>query len=91
MGIIDNLENALSTWNDKLMEIWALLSESPQGFKGGGIWNVIVSINGTMKAIGLALLVLFFVVGGYAKSTTNFHKIKRPEVALRLFHPFRHR
>ena len=84
MGIIDNLENALSTWNDKLMEIWTLLSESPQSFKGGGIWNVIVSINGTMKAIGFALLVLFFVTG-VVKSTTNFHEIKRPEVALRLF------
>ncbi len=84
IGIIDNLENALSTWNDKLMEIWTLLSESPQSFKGGSIWNIIVSINGTMKAIGFALLVLFFVVG-VAKSTTNFHEIKRPEVALRLF------
>ena len=84
MGIIDNLENALSTWNEKLMEIWTLLSESPQSFKGGGVWDVIVNINGTMKAIGFALLVLFFVTG-VVKSTTNFHEIKRPEVALRLF------
>ena len=84
MGIIDNLENALETWNEKLMEIWLLLTESPQTFKGGGVWNIIVNINSTMKAIGFALLVLFFVVG-VVKSTTNFHEIKRPEVALRLF------
>lgn len=61
--IIDNIVNALNTWNEKLAEIWLLLTQSPQNFKGGGIWNVIVSINGALKAIGYALLVLFFVVG----------------------------
>ncbi len=84
MGILDNLENALQTWNEKLADIWVLLTQSPQQFKGGGIWSVIVNINGALKAIGLALLVLFFVAG-VIKSTTNFHEIKRPEVALRLF------
>jgi hypothetical protein len=34
----------------------------PTEFKGGGIWNVIVNINGALQAIGLALLVLFFVI-----------------------------
>lgn len=61
--IIDNIVNALNTWNEKLAEIWLLLTQSPQNFKGGGIWTVIVSINGALKAIGYALLVLFFVVG----------------------------
>ena len=61
--IIDNIVNALNTWNEKLAEIWLLLTQSPQNFKGGGIWAVIVSINGALKAIGYALLVLFFVVG----------------------------
>ena len=61
--IIDNIANALNTWNEKLAEIWLLLTQSPEAFKGGGIWNVIVDINGALKAIGYALLVLFFVVG----------------------------
>jgi len=58
--VIQNLENALSTWNEKLTEIWSLLTTTPQEFKDGGIWKVIVDINGAVQAIGLALLVLFF-------------------------------
>lgn len=61
--IVQNLQNALDTWNSKLAEIWQLITQSPQQFKGGGIWSVIVDIHGAVQAIGLALLVLFFVVG----------------------------
>lgn len=82
--IIDNIVNALNTWNEKLAEIWLLLTQSPQNFKGGGIWNVIVSINGALKAIGYALLVLFFVVG-VIKTCGSFTEIKKPEHALKLF------
>lgn len=58
--IVQNLISALNTWNEKLSEIWSLLTTTPQEFKGGAIWSVIVSINNAMQAIGLALLVLFF-------------------------------
>ena len=61
--VVQNLENALETWNEKLAEIWRLITTTPQNFKGGGIWGVIVNINSAVQAIGLALLVLFFVVG----------------------------
>ena len=61
--VVQNLERALNTWNEKLAEIWQLVTQSPETFKGGTIWNVIVSINGALQAVGLALLVLFFVVG----------------------------
>lgn len=83
-GIIDNLINAIETWNEKLTEIWLLLTESPQTFKGGIIWNIIEKIHGALLAIGLALLVLFFVFG-IMKSFTNFNEIKRPEQAFKLF------
>lgn len=83
-GIIDNLENALQTWNEKLAEIWLLLTQSPQEFKGGGIWEVIVMIHGALVAIGLALLVLFFVFG-LVKTCTSYQEIKRPEQAFKLF------
>ncbi len=82
--IIDNIANALNTWNAKLTEIWQLISQSPETFKGGGIWNVIVDINGALKAIGYALLVLFFLVG-VVKTCGSFTEIKRPEQALKLF------
>ena len=82
--IIDNIANALNTWNEKLAEIWVLLTQSPETFKGGGIWSVIVDINGALKAIGYALLVLFFVVG-VVKTCGSFTEIKKPEHALKLF------
>lgn len=61
--VVQNLENALNTWNEKLTEIWQLITQSPQDFKGGSIWSVMVGIHGAVKAIGIALLVLFFVIG----------------------------
>jgi hypothetical protein len=82
--VIDNLNNALETWNNKLAEIWQLVTQSPTEFKGGGIWNVIVNIHGALQAIGLALLVLFFVIG-VVKTCGSFVEVKRPEQALKLF------
>ena len=61
--VVQNIENALDTWNDKLSEIWSLVTQSPQTFKGGAIWSVIVNVNGALQAIGYGLLVLFFAVG----------------------------
>ncbi len=82
--IIDNLVNALNTWNGKFTEIMQLLTQSPETFKGGEIWGVVVNINGALKAIGYALLVLFFLIG-VIKTCGSFTEIKRPEHALRLF------
>lgn len=82
--VVQNLENALETWNEKLTEIWQLITQSPEQFKGGTIWNVIVGIHGAVQAIGLALLVLFFVVG-VMKICGSFAELKRPEHALKVF------
>ena len=82
--IVQNLENALETWNEKLSEIWQLITQSPESFKGGTIWNVIVNIHGAVQAIGLALLVLFFVVG-VMRTCGSFAEVKKPEHALKLF------
>ena len=82
--VVQNLENALNTWNEKLSEIWTLITTSPQNFKGGSIWGVIVNINGAVQAIGLALLVLFFVIG-MVRTCGSFTEVKKPEHALKLF------
>ena len=82
--VVQNLENALNTWNTKMAEVWSLLTMSPQSFKGGGIWQVILQINGAVKGIGLALLVLFFLVG-VVKTSGSLTDVKRPEHALKLF------
>ncbi len=82
--VVQNLQNALDTWNSKLGEIWQLVTQTPETFKGGTIWNVILNINGAVKAIGLALLVLFFVVG-VMKTCGSITEVKKPEHAVKLF------
>lgn len=76
--IVANLENAFNTWNDKMAEIWSLVTTSPQSFKGGTVWTVVQSINGGLQAIGLGLLVLFFAMSVF-KSTASFRDFQRPE------------
>lgn len=82
--VVQNLENALNTWNEKLAEIWQLITQSPENFKGGVIWGVIQNIHGALQAVGLALLVLFFVVG-VMRTCGSLAETKRPETALKLF------
>lgn len=82
--IIENLENALNTWNSKMAEIFQLLTQTPETFKGGGIWGVIVDIHGAVQAVGFGLLVLFFVIG-VIKTCGSFAELKRPEIAVKMF------
>jgi len=82
--IVGNLQRSLDTWNGKLGEIWTLITQSPETFKGGTIWNVIVNINGAVQAIGLALLVVFFLVG-VVKTCGSFAEVKKLEQVLKLF------
>ena len=82
--VVQNLQNALETWNNKLGEIWQLVTQTPETFKGGAIWKVILNIHGAVQAIGLALLVLFFVVG-VMKTCGSITEVKKPEHAFKLF------
>lgn len=82
--VVQNLENAIETWNEKLTEIWNLITQSPQDFHDGAIWSVILDIHGALQAIGYALLVLFFVIG-VMKTCGSFAELKKPEHALKVF------
>ncbi|MBQ8871962.1 MAG: hypothetical protein IJ018_04370, partial [Bacilli bacterium] len=82
--VVQNLQNALETWNSKLSEIWTLITQPPETFKDGAIWNVIVNINGAIQAIGLALLVVFFTVG-VVRTCGSFTEVKKPEQIIKLF------
>ena len=31
--VVQNLENALNSWNEKMSEIWQLVTQSPEDFK----------------------------------------------------------
>lgn len=82
--VVDNLENSLDTWNEKMTEIWTLVTESPKTFKDGEIWTVMETINGAVQAVGYGLLVLFFVIG-MVKTCGSFTEVKKPEHVLKLF------
>ena len=82
--VVGNLQNALGTWNEKLNEIWTLITKTPETFKGGSIWNIIVNINGAIQAIALALLVLFFLIG-IVKTCASYAEMKKPEQVVKLF------
>lgn len=49
--VVQNLQNALDTWNKYLSEIWQLITQSPEQFKGGTIWSVIVNINDAVRPL----------------------------------------
>ena len=82
--VVQNLQRALDTWNEKLAEIWTLLLQSPEEFKNERIWTVILDIHSAVQAIGIALLVLFFLVG-IMRTFGSIAEIKRPEQAVQLF------
>lgn len=63
-------------------EIWQLITQSLETFKGGTMWNVIVNIHGAVKAVGMGLLVLFFVVS-VVKTMGSFSDMNMPNVAVR--------
>lgn len=76
--IVQNLNNALETWNSKLSEIWQLLTQSPETFKGGDIWSVMLTIHDALKGIGYGLLVLFFAIS-VVKTCSSYLDVKKPE------------
>ena len=82
--IVQSLSHALEVWNGKLNEIWELLTQRPETFRGGEIWKVMVSVHGALQAIAYALLVLFFLAG-VLKTAGSLAELKRPELAIRLF------
>ena len=80
--IVSNLKSALAGWNDKLAEMWTLLTQTPETFKGGTIWSLILNINNALVGIGYGLLVLFFAMGIF-RSAASFRDFQRPEYVLR--------
>lgn len=80
--IVGNLQSAFNTWNDKLAEIWSLVTTTPQNFRGGGVWTAITAINSALVGVGYGLLVLFFAMAIF-QSAASFKDFQRPEFVLR--------
>lgn len=65
-------------------DMFYLLTQGPEEFRGGEIWRVIINIHTALQGIGLGLLVLFFLIG-VVKTCGSFAELKRPEVAVKMF------
>ena len=78
------LMQGLEYLGDMLDKMWAILTTSPESFKGGTIWSIITTINGVLGSIGTALLVLFFTIG-VIKTCGSFAELKKPETAVKVF------
>ena len=81
--VIQNLENALLTWDQKLAEIWSLLTQDISTFKDGALWEIMLNIHWALQSVGLALVVLFFLCG-VVKTCGSLAELKRPEVAVKM-------
>ena len=75
--VVQNLENTLGTWNEKLAEIWTLLTQSPEKFKGGEIWKVILNIHGALQAIAIAFALLLILLGNSVFSFFRKREVER--------------
>ena len=62
--VVQNLQNALDTWNKYLSEIWQLITKSPEQFKGGSIWGVMRQFIFSVLACGVAVG-LYFILRPY--------------------------
>lgn len=83
-SIIETLRTVLGIWNSQMTDIWNMVSMSPVDFRDGVIWPIILDIYGIMQATGMALLVLFFVIG-VVRTSGSFADVKRPEQVFKIF------
>ncbi len=84
--IVQNLNSALSTWSEKMAELWTLLTENPATFKGGGIWRIMTNINDALTAIAYGLLVLFFAAG-IIKTCGSFTDLEKAGTRIKSIYP----
>lgn len=60
-AILALLEIVFGFWNNQVNLVFELLGQSPTGFKGGGPWSVVESVEPLFVGIGSALVVLFLL------------------------------
>jgi hypothetical protein len=80
---VNFLQDALTFWNEKYAEVVSMLTTTPTGFQDGTLWSVVRNVYNAISAIGLALVVLCWVVG-VVKSVGTLTELKRPEVSVKV-------
>lgn len=82
-AILALLEIVFGFWNSQVSLVFELLGQSPTGFKGGGPWGIVESVEPLFVAIGSSLVVLFFVIG-FCSESVDIRDEMRFEVILRM-------
>ena len=78
MWVVDIIENCITLWNSTLSSIWSMLTQSPETFHNGAVWNAITKIFTALQGAGYGLLVLFFAMS-FFKHTVSFREFRHPE------------
>ena len=83
--VVQNLQNALDTWNKYLSEIWQLITQSPEQFKGGTIWGRYCQHPRRGKGDWPCAFGAVLCGGRHAHLRQSFAEVKKLEHALKLF------
>jgi hypothetical protein len=83
MDITGMLQKALEYWNTFLTNALNLLMTTPQNFRGGNIWQVVLTVYSIIQGAGTALLITFWGMG-ILKEYGSFADLKRPDVGIKL-------
>ena len=75
MWVVDIIENCITLWNSTLSSIWSMLTQSPETFHNGAVWNAITKIFTALQGAGYGLLVLFFAMS-FFKHTVSFREFR---------------
>ena len=81
--ILALLEMVFGFWNNQILLVFDMLSQSPTDFKNGDPWAVIEGIEPIFVAVGSSLVVLFFVIG-FCSESIDVREEMRFEVILRM-------
>ena len=81
--ILALLEMVFGFWNNQILLVFDMLSQSPTDFKNGDPWAVIEGIEPIYVAVGSSLVVLFFVIG-FCSESIDVREEMRFEVILRM-------
>lgn len=82
-AILALLEIVFGFWNSQVSLVFELLGQSPTGFKGGGPWGLVESVEPVFVGVGSALVVLFFIIG-FCSESVDVREEMRFEVILRM-------
>lgn len=81
--IADTLSFALSVWDEKIDEVYVLVTMPVEEFRGGQIWAKVCTLTQTLQSIAFALFTLFFLVG-IIRTYLSFEELRRPETAIKI-------